>query len=481
MNAVISPASINVATPATHKSGSGHTSVISHSNSTQISSHSTSSHVSANVPTSTRSFHSVNSLQSSTALSSPSTSDTPLSISAAASIQPVTGSYSLKSGPMNIAAVLQQTSVSNNNSPKSSPQTNAQTANVKANAIQPQTVYQPTNSQQTTPFQPVVFTDVTTEQSTQNRFISTVDRQNETPASEQPTFSNSASTTDTDETSEDAAVEQAVNAQAQQDTEVAKEQINKQIEQKQQQIEQAEAQQISELSKRDIEVKTHEQAHAAVGGSFAQSPSYEYEKGPDGRRYAVDGEVSIDVAPISGDPQATISKMQKVYAAAMAPVQPSMADIRVAAQAVQYMNEAKQALVVERQQSVMSVQDSEHLTELGNIFKQPDNSDPLASFMQKDSNSDDTLRAQTIISSGETKPIESANTASFDPNVTISSTLTANDRESGIAASRVEFQSVSAGNMNQQDNSASRYNPYQNQLSEQNTSNSKHQGFAFYV
>ena len=472
MNAVISPASINVATPATHKSGSGHTSVISHSNSTQISSHSTSSNVSANVPTSTRSFHSVNSLQSSTALSSPSTSDTPLSISAAASIQPVAGSYSLKSGPMNIAAVLQQTSVSNNDSPKASPQTNA---------IQPQTVYQPTNSQQTTPFQPVVFTDVTTEQSTQNRFISTVDRQNETPASEQPTFSNSASATDTDETSEDAAVEQAVNAQAQQDTEVAKEQINKQIEQKQQQIEQAEAQQISELSKRDIEVKTHEQAHAAVGGSFAQSPSYEYEKGPDGRRYAVDGEVSIDVAPISGDPQATISKMQKVYAAAMAPVQPSMADIRVAAQAVQYMNEAKQALVVERQQSVMSVQDSEHLTELGNIFKQPDNSDPLASFMQKDSNSDDTLRAQTIISSGETKPIESANTASFDPNVTISSTLTANDRESGIAASGVEFQSVSAGNMNQQANSASRYNPYQNQLSDQNTSNSKYQGLAFYV
>ena len=134
----------------------------------------------------------------------------------------------------------------------------------------------------------------------------------------------------------------------------AEKQVEQQVKDKQQQIEQAEIKQIDQLAQRDTEVKTHEQAHAAVGGSLAQSPSYQYEKGPDGRRYAVDGEVNIDVSTVDGDAQATLTKMQKVYAAAMAPVQPSMADIRVAAQALQNMNEAKKELITNNADSVSS-------------------------------------------------------------------------------------------------------------------------------
>ena len=134
----------------------------------------------------------------------------------------------------------------------------------------------------------------------------------------------------------------------------AEQQVEQQVKDKQQQIEQAEIKQIDQLAQRDTEVKTHEQAHAAVGGSLAQSPSYQYEKGPDGRRYAVDGEVNIDVSTVDGDAQATLTKMQKVYAAAMAPVQPSMADIRVAAQALQNMNEAKKELITNNSDSVSS-------------------------------------------------------------------------------------------------------------------------------
>ena len=44
---------------------------------------------------------------------------------------------------------------------------------------------------------------------------------------------------------------------------------------------------VAELKSRDQEVRTHEQAHAAAGGQYAGSPSYEYEQGPDGKRYAV--------------------------------------------------------------------------------------------------------------------------------------------------------------------------------------------------
>lgn len=92
-------------------------------------------------------------------------------------------------------------------------------------------------------------------------------------------------------------------------------------------------QQVTELKNRDAEVRTHEQAHAAVGGQYAGSPSYEYQRGPNGKSYAVGGEVRIDVSVVPGDPQATIQKMQVVRRAALAPAQPSSADRAIAAEA----------------------------------------------------------------------------------------------------------------------------------------------------
>ncbi|MCL1063093.1 hypothetical protein MK852_13260 [Shewanella benthica] len=106
-----------------------------------------------------------------------------------------------------------------------------------------------------------------------------------------------------------------------------------------------EQQLLQELSSRDAEVKAHEQSHSTVGGNLAQSPQFSYEKGSDGRRYAVDGEVLIDISVVAGDPLATVNKMKKVYAAAMAPINPSMADIRVASEALKNLNDAKAQLV----------------------------------------------------------------------------------------------------------------------------------------
>jgi len=101
---------------------------------------------------------------------------------------------------------------------------------------------------------------------------------------------------------------------------------------------QREQQQLAELKKRDAEVRAHEQAHASVGGSLAGAPSYEFETGPDGEKYAVGGEVQIDVSEVAGDPQATIAKMQQVRAAALAPAEPSGPDRQIA-------NEAQQKLL----------------------------------------------------------------------------------------------------------------------------------------
>jgi len=104
---------------------------------------------------------------------------------------------------------------------------------------------------------------------------------------------------------------------------------------------------ISELKSRDQEVRSHEAAHASVGGSFTGSPNFSYEQGPDGKRYAVGGEVSVDLSSVKGDPKATIAKMQKVHAAALAPVHPSIQDTRVASTATQMILQAQSELLAE--------------------------------------------------------------------------------------------------------------------------------------
>jgi hypothetical protein len=97
------------------------------------------------------------------------------------------------------------------------------------------------------------------------------------------------------------------------------------------QLSDEERKQVDKLKARDREVRAHEQAHQAAGGQYAGAASYTFQKGPDGRSYAVGGEVPIDASEIKGDPQATIDKMQQVKAAALAPVEPSGQDRKVAA------------------------------------------------------------------------------------------------------------------------------------------------------
>jgi hypothetical protein len=101
---------------------------------------------------------------------------------------------------------------------------------------------------------------------------------------------------------------------------------------------------INELKLRDQEVRTHELAHASVGGPSTGAPSYTFEVGPDGKKYAVAGEVSVDLSTIDGNPRATIAKMQKVHAAALAPANPSVQDTRVAASAARSILQAQSEL-----------------------------------------------------------------------------------------------------------------------------------------
>ncbi len=104
----------------------------------------------------------------------------------------------------------------------------------------------------------------------------------------------------------------------------------------------AEQQVVDDLKQRDSEVRTHEQAHLSAGAGLVKGgASYSYQIGPDGKRYAIGGEVQIDISAVPNDPQATITKMQRVKAAAMAPADPSGQDRAVAAMASQIESQAR--------------------------------------------------------------------------------------------------------------------------------------------
>lgn len=104
---------------------------------------------------------------------------------------------------------------------------------------------------------------------------------------------------------------------------------------------------IDELSRRDREVKLHEQAHMSAGGALTGSANYRYQRGPDGVSYAVGGEVSISMGAVSGDPDATLQNARRVARAALAPADPSPQDRRVAAEAAQLEQQALQQIAAQ--------------------------------------------------------------------------------------------------------------------------------------
>jgi hypothetical protein len=89
---------------------------------------------------------------------------------------------------------------------------------------------------------------------------------------------------------------------------------------------------VAELRRRDAEVRAHEAAHAAAAGALGGGASFDYATGPDGRSYAVGGEVPVEMAP-GRTPEETIRNAAQLRAAALAPAEPSAQDRAVAAEA----------------------------------------------------------------------------------------------------------------------------------------------------
>ena len=114
---------------------------------------------------------------------------------------------------------------------------------------------------------------------------------------------------------------------------------------------QQEQREVSELKTTDAEVKAHENAHkAAAAGLSTSAPNYEYETGPDGKKYAVAGDVNVSYQS-SSNPEVNLKNAQQLRAAALAPADPSSQDRKVAMQAEREIAQAKQEIMEEQRQT----------------------------------------------------------------------------------------------------------------------------------
>jgi hypothetical protein len=168
----------------------------------------------------------------------------------------------------------------------------------------------------------------------------------------------------------------------------------------------ADTRKIQQLKSRDQEVRAHELAHASVGGSTTGAPSYEFEVGPDGKKYAVGGEVSVNLSPVQGDPRATITKMEKVHAAALAPANPSAQDARVAAQAAELIVQSQAELIAlgqEASEVENEPRKSSPFIGTNDVFREETKSEQQSQAF--DTQISATLKAQeSVVPSGDNKP-----------------------------------------------------------------------------
>jgi len=130
-------------------------------------------------------------------------------------------------------------------------------------------------------------------------------------------------------------------------------------------------QELQELKQRDAEVRRHESAHRSAGAGVVRGgATFRYQRGPDGRLYAVGGEVSVD-ATEGRTPEETIRKARQIRRAALAPAEPSAHDRSIAARAAAMEAQARLALVLQqvRQEAAPAADDE---------GEEPDGEDPKA-------------------------------------------------------------------------------------------------------
>lgn len=199
------------------------------------------------------------------------------------------------------------------------------------------------------------------------------------------------------------------------------------------QLTEEEQKQIDELKARDREVKTHEQAHIAAGGSYVKGgATYDYQTGPDGKQYAVGGSVNIDTSPVDGDPEATIAKAQVVIKAALAPAEPSGQDQKVASAARQMMSEARKELTSQNNAEINADTNTDTENKTGTVSESENNTENTANSNTTVNTDSSTSSANTNISSKESA--DKANNTDNTSNTAATQAPVQNLRESNVTS-----------------------------------------------
>ena len=87
---------------------------------------------------------------------------------------------------------------------------------------------------------------------------------------------------------------------------------------------------LDKFKKTDADIKSHEQIHASIGQTTSPI-SYNYQEGPDGKMYAIGGQVRLDTS-IPSDPKAAAFKLDMIEKAAAGPMNSSGADSSIVSQ-----------------------------------------------------------------------------------------------------------------------------------------------------
>lgn len=196
------------------------------------------------------------------------------------------------------------------------------------------------------------------------------------------------------------------------------------VEQRQQERvqQQAENRVLQQLHARDREVRAHEAAHVAAGGRYVQGgASFTYEKGPNGRYYAVGGEVKIDASPVVNNPEATRDKAEVVRRAALAPAEPSAQDLRVAATATRLASRARIEIAIQQREQQLE-ETSDAASELEETSGVAVDTEAVDSVEPTDSTSSSTVfsppsaQLQTTAARVPTQPASAFQAATELPN-----------------------------------------------------------------
>ncbi|MCQ2789203.1 MAG: hypothetical protein MJ229_02380 [bacterium] len=158
-----------------------------------------------------------------------------------------------------------------------------------------------------------------------------------------------------------------------------------------------EKQVVAQLKSIDAEVRAHEQAHIAAAGSgvSASAASFEYEKGPDGNKYAVAGEVNISYQ-MGSNHKENIQIARNVKNAALAPASPSAQDKAVARHADQMIFEEMKEITKEKLEENIE-EDNAEILEEEKIEEQDDNVENIKTDKLQPQDTNNALNTKNLI------------------------------------------------------------------------------------